>query len=99
MKYFCFNCGNEILLSDRHAVGRADGCPKCKGDLHACKNCSFYDERAYNQCKEPQAERVLEKNRSNFCDYFEFAQRSSPGAKQTDQKAKALDALDALFKK
>lgn len=82
------------------SAGRKDECPKCKSDLHACKNCKFYDSSAYNECLEPQAERVVDKGRSNFCDYFEF--RNSAGeagtADQGLQKADYLKQLDSLFK-
>lgn len=70
---------------------------KCRSDLHCCRNCSFYDEKAYNNCREPQADRVLEKDRSNFCDFFEFA--ANRGTSAQGQKNKALDALNDLFKK
>lgn len=54
----------ELTVADR--IGRAETCPSCGADLKCCRNCAFHDERAYNQCREPQAERVLEKERSNF---------------------------------
>ncbi|MBN1363539.1 MAG: hypothetical protein JW976_01905 [Syntrophaceae bacterium] len=59
-------------------------------------NCSFYDAGAYNDCREPQAERVLDKARSNFCDFFRFKETGkSSGTSDTNPK----DKLDALFKK
>lgn len=60
-------------------------------------NCAFYDAGAYNACREPQAERVLDKERANRCDYFAPARegRSAAGAEKAKQKA----ALEALFKK
>ena len=33
-------------------------------------NCRFYDSSAYNDCSEPAADRVVEKDKANFCDYF-----------------------------
>ncbi|MBN8549174.1 MAG: hypothetical protein J0M12_07675 [Deltaproteobacteria bacterium] len=97
MAYQCYKCGAEQALSDRRSVGRTESCLKCASDLHCCRNCSFYDEKAYNSCREPQADRVLEKNRSNFCDFFEFAADRSMGT--DNAKNKALDALNDLFKK
>lgn len=92
----CHGCGKEL---DRDAtVGRRDTCPSCGSDLHVCLNCRFYDPGSYNDCREPQAERVVEKDRSNFCDYFEFGDSVSGGTmkqKESDPKGK----LEALFKK
>jgi hypothetical protein len=89
----CFSCGNQIPLLG--LVGRRDECPKCHADLHVCKNCQHYDRNAYNECREPSADVVREKDRSNFCDYF------TPGAGGSAQdKAKDLrSAAEALFKK
>ena len=33
-------------------------------------NCAFYSETSYNECKESQADRVLDKEKANYCDYF-----------------------------
>ncbi len=95
MAFYCHHCGKEVQITVR--VGRGDTCPFCNEDAHCCLNCSFYDTSAYNECREPNAERVLEKNRANFCDYFDFAKnrKSGPPKKELDAKSK----LDALFKK
>ena len=98
MSYICFKCRTEVALLAGNKVGRRDSCPKCGSDLHACLNCEHYDEKAYNQCREPQADRVLDKDRSNFCDYFSF-RSGSGGAKVSDPKEKAMKDLDSLFKK
>jgi len=76
--------------------GRREECSSCGADLHACKNCRFYDATAYNECREPSAERVKEKERSNFCDYFKFkAGCSANQAADNSWKNK----LEDLFKK
>lgn len=93
----CFSCGTQLDMGDK--PGRADTCPVCDADLHCCCNCEFYDSGSYNDCRETQAERVLEKDRSNFCDYFAFRQGNGgqrrPGA-LPDAKS---NPLDELFKK
>ncbi|HPC74045.1 MAG TPA: hypothetical protein P5551_08330 [Syntrophales bacterium] len=92
----CYGCQRELTVADR--IGRAETCPSCGADLKCCRNCAFHDERAYNQCREPQAERVLEKERSNFCDYFTF--RDSAGDRPGRVGTKdPRSRLDALFKK
>lgn len=90
----CHKCKNEI--ADDFFVGRQTQCPSCSADLHVCLNCSFYDAGAYNDCSESQAERVLDKTRSNFCDFFRFKQ-SGKSADAAGSNAK--DSLEALFKK
>lgn len=77
-------------------VGRKETCPFCGADLRCCLNCRFYDERIYNQCRETQAERVLDKDRSNFCDYFVF--RDVDAGQAPEAKQSARDKLASLFK-
>jgi hypothetical protein len=89
----CNKCKKEI--ADDFFVGRQSQCPSCGVDLHCCLNCCFYDVGAYNYCREPQAERVLEKNRSNFCDFFKFIQ---PGNSSGTADSGTKDKLEELFK-
>jgi hypothetical protein len=90
----CHKCKKEIV--EDLFVGRQALCPSCGADLHCCLNCSFYEAGAYNDCREPQAERVLDKTRSNFCDFFRFKDSAnSCGASDSNPK----DKLEALFKK
>lgn len=92
----CSACGKE--LSVERKVGRSETCGQCGADLHVCLNCLFYSPGAYNDCREPQAERVVDKKRSNFCDFFVFADdRDRRG--RTAGKEDARSRLDALFKK
>jgi hypothetical protein len=44
------------------------------------------------------AERVVDKDRRNFCDYFVIGGAGKSGSK-ADAKAEALKKLDDLFKK
>ena len=94
MKFVCFSCGKEVERGPG-PVGRSEECPHCHTDLHCCKNCQHYDPKAYNECREPVAEVVREKDRSNFCDHF------TPGGKTNTGPGKdaLLSAAEALFKK
>lgn len=92
MEKKCFFCGQIIELTD--IVGRRDVCPKCKRDLHCCRQCRFYEEAAYHQCREPQADWVSDKEKGNFCDYFEFGKEVK---KEKEQDARTK--LEGLFKK
>ena len=90
----CFHCKEISQIADK--VGFREECLKCRSDLHVCKNCQFYDAKVYNECRETSADVVREKERANFCDFF---QARVPGASIDDQKAKFKAAADALFKK
>jgi hypothetical protein len=90
----CHKCKKEI--ADDFFVGRQSQCPSCGADLHCCLNCSFYELGAYNDCREPQAERVLYKAHYNFCDFFKFKQ-TGKYADSADSRTK--DKLEDLFKK
>jgi hypothetical protein len=104
----CRGCGRDLGAIAR--VGRRDTCPGCGVELHACRQCRFYDARAYNECHEPQAERVLDKTRGNFCEYFAIPDaappagpvpvRSGPSVAATASRAGGARAdLERLFRK
>lgn len=92
--FFCFNCQKEIVLLGK--PGRRDECIHCRADVHVCKNCEFYDPKVYNECREPSADVVLEKERANFCDFF-TPHRGPRG--DVDKAAALRAAAEALFKK
>jgi hypothetical protein len=93
-KVFCFSCKKDVPFITM--VGRRDECPFCRADLHVCKNCIHYDEKSYNECREPQGERVVEKEKSNFCDFFSPAATGQDLNKSRDS---IMSAAEALFKK
>ncbi|MBF0125129.1 MAG: hypothetical protein HQL60_07320 [Magnetococcales bacterium] len=79
-------------------MGREGECPTCKRATRVCRNCRFYDPSCCDECREPQAERILDKERANFCDFFE------PEGHQPDNRAylereAARQAADSLFRK
>lgn len=77
-------------------VGRRDVCPNCMADIRSCKMCQFYDPKSYNECRESQADRVQDKEKANFCDYFKIG---SPGTNPDKEKQDQLAKAAALFKK
>lgn len=87
----CFSCGKALEVKDK--PGRRDECPFCGADIRVCLNCRFYDAAAYNECREPSAERVIEKEKANFCDYFEFGEGPGPKEENRDKAKKALNDL------
>ena len=100
MAAYCQACGADIDIKAGDIVGRGDTCPRCRADLHACVHCGHYDPKAYNQCHEPQAERVDDRVKANFCEYFSIrttrpATAGTAGVRASEARAR----LDALFKK
>lgn len=94
----CWGCGNGLDESD---FGRQMNCQKCLRDTHVCKNCKHYNPSLHNECGETQADRVLDKEKANFCDYFSI--NPMAGNPLAGAGAPTRDALkaaaEALFKK
>ena len=90
----CWSCGKPIEANNFH---RLDSCLHCGNDTHVCKNCTHYDRAYNNECVESQADRQVEKEKSNFCDYFKASDRigGTGGKTLNDMKS----AAEALFKK
>jgi len=93
MQIYCFQCSAQLTFG--HTPGRREECSNCGADVHVCRNCKNYDKNAYNECREPQAEVVKERDRANFCDFFELGGIGGGVDKQKDLRAMA----EALFKK
>lgn len=87
----CQACGQSLDIGDR--VGRKEDCPFCTADLHACIQCRFYEPGHHNDCRESQAELISEKERANFCGYYE------PARKQAGQTKEAKVEADKLWEK
>jgi len=56
-----------------------------------------HDPRAAYECREPRAEPVLDKDRANFCEWFDFARRTFTPKGGADREAAARDALKKLL--
>jgi hypothetical protein len=89
----CFKCRASL---DIEFVGRREECPQCGADARVCLNCDFYEEGRGNSCREPQAEQVKEKDRSNFCGYFRFKETA---AEKKSGREDADRLWQELFKK
>jgi hypothetical protein len=91
----CWKCGASIaglpLPLARHA-----SCFACGAALHVCKQCKFYDKTRSNQCQEPIAEPVYEKDKANFCELFQV-KANAYQARSTTAAEVAKGQLDALF--
>ena len=90
----CHACGSVFEISER--VGFRATCEQCGADLHVCLNCRFHDPRVSCACREPEAELVVEKDRSNRCDWYQAGREAESG--KTDEGAER-EGLDVLFRK
>ena len=93
----CYACNKPIEIYDK--ISREERCPHCGADLHCCYNCYFFDEKAYNECHEPIAERVVDKDRSNFCSYFRVSEGPQTLKASKLEADEAKRKLEALFPK
>ena len=66
----CWHCGQALSGAD---YARENRCQACDRATHACRNCRFFAPGRPNECQEPLVERIVDKERANFCGYFEAA--------------------------
>ena len=91
----CYRCGGSLAELSL-PLSRQDECPHCQVYLHVCRMCRHYDRDVTRQCREDDAEDVVEKERLNFCDFFSPAENAfNPAEKVAADEAK--QALDSLF--
>ncbi len=91
----CWKCGKNIV--DTLQIFRATACPDCGTDLHACKNCLFYERGSHYDCKERIEDPVEDKERANFCDWFSARRDFSASGAQDKKAAAARDMFNSLF--
>ncbi|THB63761.1 MAG: hypothetical protein D6B27_11630 [Gammaproteobacteria bacterium] len=89
----CWNCGADLSQLPQ-PFSRKEECPGCSKEVRVCKMCIFYDPKLHNSCKEPVADRVNDKERANFCDYFKVKSGAyCEGGNNSD----AMKGLSDLF--
>lgn len=93
--YRCYRCQREITL--RTNLRHHELCPYCSSALHCCLNCLYYDDFSPNKCSEAAADWVPDKEKANFCQYFEFTQPQMLKREMDTDKAKAY--WESLWKK
>ena len=99
MTRHCFKCGKDWTPSN--APGRRDACEACNTYLRCCRNCVHFDVAVAHQCRERRAEPVDEKDRANYCEYFDFARRNfkktDPSKGEISREEAAKDTLRKLL--
>ncbi|MBT4791988.1 MAG: hypothetical protein HON90_10485 [Halobacteriovoraceae bacterium] len=94
MAIICYHCKEEIKLENTASISRSEECEQCAANIRNCFMCNFYDKNSYNECREPTADRIVDKEKANFCDFYKVNQRG----KYNSEKEIALNAAEALFK-
>lgn len=96
MTRHCWKCGLEYKLPG--SPGRLEACHRCNSDLKVCLNCSSYEPRVAQQCRDGRADPVAEKHMANYCEYFDFVRREfTPPAGGGSREDKARDTLKKLL--
>ena len=92
--FLCWKCGAslaDVLLP----LSRLSKCKSCKCDLQVCRMCKYFDPKVSNSCREPIAEKVTDKNRANFCGYFQPGVSAYESENESADSSKA--SLESLF--
>ena len=90
----CSACGVKAPTS----ITLESSCPNCRGDLHTCRQCTYFDPGARFQCSKPITARIVNKNARNTCELFAprtVVERQTSSGAPTD----ARQAFANLFKK
>jgi ribosomal protein L40E len=91
----CWRCGASLAALSL-PIGRRDECPECHAELHVCQLCAFHDPRVAKQCREPVADEVRDKDRANFCGYFQPGPDAHRGGGKPESQS-ARGELESLF--
>jgi hypothetical protein len=91
----CYRCGASLEKLSL-PLSRRDECPSCSVHVHVCKMCCLFDANVPKKCREDDAEEVIDKEKMNFCEWFEPS-ASAFDPVRSGQASQARSALDALF--
>lgn len=94
-RFKCWKCGTDLKSVPR-PFSRFAECPGCKTELHVCRMCRHYDLRYVGQCNHDFADKVLVKDKANFCSHFKPSPHAFEGAADPE-KEKAQQTLHSLF--
>jgi hypothetical protein len=90
----CAGCATKISGS----ISMASICPKCKAELHSCRQCTYFDPGARFECRKTIPARIMNKHGRNECELFAprtIVERETSSGPPTD----ARQAFAKLFKK
>jgi hypothetical protein len=107
MRARCSNCG-AVLAPGFDPNGQ---CPRCRAEMHCCKQCVHFDTGKQFECTQPIPERIPKKDAKNQCTFFELRMTvekdtspvnylaSTPTAPSPARSNDARKAFEDLFKK
>lgn len=90
----CSSCAAKVPS----VITAESTCPKCRAELHTCRQCNFFDPGTRFECQKTILKRIVNKNARNLCDLFEprtIVERETSSGKPRD----ARQAFANLFKK
>ncbi|MEE8149455.1 MAG: hypothetical protein V3T75_03275 [candidate division Zixibacteria bacterium] len=94
----CWNCSKNTGLTGR--ISRADSCESCLADMRCCRGCRHFDPNRRFQCKESIETNIPNKEKSNFCDFFQVRiafKRQGGVSYQDNTKDERKKNFDDLF--
>ncbi len=94
-KIVCWKCGEPVKRS-RLPIRRLDECQVCRTPLHVCRMCRHYDTRLINGCRHDHADKVVEKEHANFCQFFRPRSNANLSPVNRESNAARFE-LDELF--
>jgi hypothetical protein len=107
MRARCWSCG-AVLAPGFDPKGQ---CPRCRAEMHCCKQCVHFDTGKQFECTQPIPERIPKKDAKNQCTFFElrmtvekdtspvnYAANATPAASPA-RPNDARKAFEDLFKK
>lgn len=94
-KLSCWKCAQDLKDIPR-PFSRFAECPACRCELHVCRMCRHYNPRYTGDCDHDIADKVLDKDKSNFCSYFKPRFGLSAG-EDIEGKKQAQHELNQLF--
>jgi hypothetical protein len=93
-KVKCAACAGIVQAN----IGFEGTCPKCKSDLHTCRQCIYFDPGSRFECRKPLKARIMNKGARNTCELFgvrTVVERETSSGAPTDARQAFLN----LFKK
>jgi len=94
----CWSCGKPTGITGR--VMRSDSCVECLADLRCCRGCRHFDPTRRFQCRENIEHNVVNKGKTNHCDFFQHrdAMKVAGGrSSQQSDKGTQKKKFDDLF--
>ncbi len=95
----CWSCGRPTDIT--HKPTRNDYCPHCDAGLRTCRGCRHFDPTRRSQCRETIDAPVRDKDKNNFCDWFQPRQATKRAGgvdtSHTDTKDDRRQRFDDLF--